>query len=338
MDSDEEPLIKHKMKKLEKIPKIILHKLSETQWETLKTGKPISLSDRIFGDSDGIYYQKIQENTKTQKCIDDPSVHYFDLPPNYTSNSVMKSSTHAGTDEASDAADYANTSRKDDDVQPNSKHASTTVLPGGPDLPQQIEMKKNKKNCCSVEKIVQCFPLEHNQNELKIEVLIPPKFLRKKQMRYGKIQLDLNNMPLGRNTTNSIVVDYLDPDTSECVNIFSINNNEYLKSQNKQKTRTKKRKPYKELNVVKAKARINRRASTSLSNSKTTVQTSTSLESSPSNVVSSTTLQPVFDQIVCQGSDRNCISLDRETHFEYQIEHVSICYHYLTNMVRRYDY
>lgn len=221
----------------------------------------------------------------------------------------------------SDAADEAN-KEKNVDVQPVSRTEFKRKLPGGPNIP----IKRKKNNChCNTEELVQCFPVDSNQNDLKIEVVIPSKLLRKKQRRCGKILIDLNNMERNtRKRSDSIVVDYQDPDTSEVVNIFSIQNGEHFKNKQESSKSKLKQKPFKQLNIVKAKPRINREAS--VKERKSTTSLSASLESSPRNIVSSTTSLPrqsIFDQIGCEGPDGRFISMN-DSNMECESAHVNI--------------
>ncbi|KAL5275047.1 hypothetical protein ACFFRR_001181 [Megaselia abdita] len=272
MDSDEEPLINHKIKNVLKImklrePKIILHKLSTRQWEKLKSNKSISLTDGIFTESEGIYDQKQFES----KIYEEASlVQNFDLPK----NDAIKSDPEP-----------------DDDASRKRKYSKSKILlPGGPEFHQQLE-KRKKHNCpYNLGDFVQCFPVDPNQNDLKIEFVIPSTFLSKKQKRIGKIKFDLNHMPNLRNISDSVNIDYKDPETRQMVNIFCIKNDE-LDNVNKSTRAKLKRKPYKQLNIVKVKPRIPLRSS---------------LDSSPTNIVSSSTSLPrhyIFDQSRCEDQN-----------------------------------
>lgn len=279
MDSDEEPLIKHKLinESSLKEPKIILKKLSKVQMEILKKKKRISLNN-IFSEIH-VYHQL---NSEKNEASIDPTILDLKLPKN---SNVPKQKFDI-------KSDFESKICRDKDVRPISKNISSSLLPYGPELPQS---KKTKCDQCSIESLLQCFPVASNQNDLKIEVVVPPKLLRKKQRRYGRIVIDLNSLSNVRN--DSIIVEYQDPETKKIVNFFSINN----VCLNKHKSRLKQ-KTYKELNVVKAKAYINHKSIILPSNANTTDQILTSMESPPRNV-SSKTLIVKHSKLECDFGD-----------------------------------
>lgn len=302
MDSEEDlPLIKLKSMKIIREPRIILHKLSKKKFELLKTGNRISLSKcQSFNETDG-FYGEINDN--------DPIID-FDLQT-----------------EKNDAADDAKETIKDA-VQPKSSFLARNLLHDAPDLPKPSnKIKKPNCQCNMSQEFVQCFPADINQKELKIEVVVPSNFLRKKQRhRLGKIVINLNNIQNAKekvkHQNDQIVVDYQDPETSEVINIFTMKNEDLIS-----KSKKVKPKPYKQLNIVKAKPHIKSTKPhiKAIKRQPKKPSKSPSLDSPTQNVVSSTTCpntivgsQTIFDQIGYDGPN-GFISMSEGNHFNVSV-------------------